>query len=186
MTSYFVGDTPRTGLSISVPADWDDAEVFLDGVALTTTLDGTTATAEWPEDPFEEAGIYPVYVELSATGGAKETLTAPSVVVEDHDGWHTLATARAEWKNNLDDVALYTLLRIARVSIETYRPLEEDAPVPLRYRQAQLMQTRNVLNSTKTDPAQGADGDLFVIRPYPLDIFIRELIQPRAAVPAVG
>jgi hypothetical protein len=186
MTSYFVGDKPRLPLTISVPSGaWTGATVYLDGVALTTTFDTSAATAQWPSDPFLTDGLYPVTV-VATNGTAHQTFTAESIVAEAPDGWHTLATARADWTNNLSDVQLYTLLRIARVAVESFRPLGEDEAVPLRYRQAQLMQARNVLNASKSDPAQGADGELFVIRPYPLDLFIRELIQPRTAVPAVG
>lgn len=49
---------------------------------------------------------------------------------------------------------------------------------PMNFKQAELMQARNILNSVKTDPSQTDDGALFVIRPYPLDNFIKKLLRP--------
>jgi hypothetical protein len=180
-----VGDRPKDALSVGVPSGWTSATVYLDGSPLDTTLDGTTATATWPGDPFPAAGIYPVTVRVEGEA-TSQTLTADSIVAEERDDWHTLASARAEWTNSLSDVQLYTVLSVARAQVVTFLGLTEGDPVLLRHRQGQLMQARNVWNAAKTDPAQSADGDLFVIRPYPLDRFIIEVLQPRTVVPAVG
>lgn len=185
MTTYFVGDRPGAPLTIGVPAGWDTATVYLDGAPLDTTLDGTTATATWPGDPFPAEGIYPVTVRVEGEA-TSQTLTTDAIVAEAPSGWHTLASARAEWTNSLSDVQLYTVLSVARAQVVTFLGLTEDDEVLLRHRQGQLMQARNVWNAAKTDPAQSADGELFVIRPYPLDRFIVEVLQPRSVVPAVG
>src|SRR5690606_9410092 len=96
MTTYFVGDRPGAPLTIGVPAGWDASTFYLDGTPLDTTLDGTTATATWPGNPFPAEGIYPVTVRVEGEA-TSQTLTADAIVAEAPSGWHTLASARAEW-----------------------------------------------------------------------------------------
>lgn len=70
--------------------------------------------------------------------------------------------------------------------VPTGTPDPAPVAIPLSYLEAQLMQARNILNVSKTDPAQSADGSLFTIRPYPLDNFIKQLLRPKRGVPVVG
>lgn len=100
----------------------------------------------------------------------------------------SLEEARSRWVDApLDDAHLEELLEAARVAVADFAPdLGEDDSVPAAYRIAQLMQARNIWNSSKTDPGGSiGDGD-FIIRPYPLDKNIRQLLRPKRGLPHVA
>lgn len=106
-------------------------------------------------------------------------------------GWHTPDTARAQWVDApLSDDDLDELLSVAVEQVCAYGPHRdvsaESDEVPGNYRRAQLMQARNIWNAAKTDPAGVFGTDEFVIRPYPFDKVIRQLLRPRTGVPRVG
>lgn len=200
---YWVGDVPVDDITIEVTtAEGDDATfdqytsatvtaVAPDGSAVTgftAALDAPDVLVHWPASPsvLTLGGLYSVQVAL--VGAAERTTLAPVVfAVQANDGWHTLASARAQLGDDfpLDDSVAVTLLEIAKQAVVAFAPtigVDEDGdplPVPVNYRQAQLMQARNVLNASKTDPSTSNDGDMFVIRPYPLDNFIKQLLRPR-------
>jgi len=194
---YFVGDVPKQPIVIvperdGTPIDLSTVQfaiIYVDGIALNSSIVGGAVQGAWlPGTPFAEEGLYPVKLTLQYTGGGFETFEAEPVVAEDGStGWHTIVTARGSWSNQLEDVPFYELLSIARTQIETYAPelLDDELP-PLRYRQAQLMQARNILNSAKSDPSQSDDGSYFLLRPYPLDNVIKQLLRPKRGVPVVG
>jgi hypothetical protein len=51
---------------------------------------------------------------------------------------------------------------------------------------AQITQARNIWNAVKTDPAtQGIGDEGFVIRPFPMDWTVKNLIRPLTAIPVV-
>jgi hypothetical protein len=102
------------------------------------------------------------------------------------DGWHSLESARAAWVTGApyEDEILLSLLTAAKAQCLAFAPPLTTA-VTDSHRLAQLMQARNLLNSSKTDPAQSADGDMFVIRPYPLDSWVKQLLRPRKALGAI-
>lgn len=107
------------------------------------------------------------------------------------DGWHSLASARANWLTGApsDDWILESLLNAAKDACLAYLPdwtFVNARPISDGMRLAQIMQARNILNASKTDPGQSADGDLFVIRPFPLDRWVTGLLRPKRAVPRVG
>lgn len=201
---FWTNDVPNEDVSIEVTLDdYDDATLAQYSSATVTVTDpageaveGFTASlsapdvlVSWPTTtPFAIGGLYSMQVTLVGTG--VRTALAPLVfVAQQIDGWHTISSARQAFGNDFpdDDLQAFTLLEVAKSAVIAFAPvLADDAPVPIGYKQAQLMQARNVLNSVKTDPSTGADGDSFVIRPYPLDNFIKQLLRPRSGVPRFG
>jgi hypothetical protein len=105
-------------------------------------------------------------------------------------GWYSLDIARQEWTSAeaIADPRLWQLLELAREQVLAYAPsLAQDAPIPVRYRAAQLDQARNLLNAALVDPSNGSTaGDDFVLRPVPLDWMIRQQLRPRSVIPTVA
>lgn len=173
-----------SGSSVPVPAE------VVDG-ALEVDLEG---------DPFPEGGLYLLRIALvraaapavgddPAVAAARERLDAVPLVVHDDDGWHSLPSARDEWRDarNLDDRRLWVLLDIARTQVTDYAPqLAEGQPPPLAYREAQLMQARNLWNASRVDPSGGEGTDTFAVTPFPLDWTIKQLLRPKRARPVVA
>lgn len=202
--SYFVGDTPSGTLVLTadegLPEDlapfttatvklWDfQGDLVDDGP--TAAIDGDTVEVSWPDtSPFETAGLYSLQVILSGAN-VRETMPALPVVVEyENSGWHTLESARRDWADApIEDSQLFTLLYNARIQCEEFAPvLAEDERVPLTYRQAQLLQARNLWNASKVDAGSGGFGDdSFVIRPFPMDWVVKNILRPQRAIPFVG
>lgn len=112
--------------------------------------------------------------------------------------WHDLVSARRMWRDApADDETLQTLLNTAQQQVVAYAPITYDDTgavvpidpnaVPVNYRQAQLMQARNMWNAGKVDPASAGMGDdTFAIRPFPLDWMVKQIIRPKTGVPIVG
>jgi hypothetical protein len=137
----------------------------------------------------DEAGLWTLELTLDAGAAGSIVVEPAPLVVEVRDGWHTLATARAQWADAPRlDVALYTLLAGARTQCEAYAPaLEPGAAVPLGWRDAQLMQARNTWNASKLDPTSaGIGGGELVFRPYPMDQTVRYLLRPRLAIGSIA
>lgn len=125
-------------------------------------------------------------------------------------GWHTLDTARDQWRDApSDDDTLQQLLDVARHQVTAYAPTYTGEPgtstlaapdpttgalqpvtaatVPADYRLAQLMQARNIWNAGRVDPASGGLGDdSFIMRPFPLDWMVKQIIRPKRALPWIG
>lgn len=107
-------------------------------------------------------------------------------------GW-SLADARAEWVDApSNDATLQRLLNAAGVACEAYAPLQDmlaqygpgymDSRVT-----AVLMQARNVWNSERVDPVSGGMGDeSFVMKPFPLDWMVKQLLRPKTVLGWVG
>lgn len=203
----YVGDNPVEQFAVPLPDDFDQANYPVlsaklhapDGSTLGGTLDAAYSTqleevlVDPPAVPFATAGIHSVRVTASTEDSRRLRLPAFRFVVEDESlAWHTLDSARDEWPTDgaYTDVQLYRLLEAARVECVAYI---DDAdltapgqPVPLEWLDAQLMQARNIANAAKADPGTSPDGSLFVIRPYPLDKFVRDLLRPQRRVPVIG
>jgi hypothetical protein len=140
-------------------------------------------------DELDEAGLYEL--ELVVAGAVSSIAVEPALFVVEakRTGWHTLASARAQWADAPRlDISLYTFLAGAREQIVEYGPeLAAGVRVPLSWQQAQLMQARNCWNAAKTDPASGGiGGDDLVFRPYPMDQTVRYLIRPKRAAGATA
>lgn len=108
--------------------------------------------------------------------------------------WLTGDEARTRWRDApADDVYLAELLEVAKAQVLAFGPKStadaiaaDPTTVPDAYRLAQLAQMRNVWNAVKTDPSsQGIGDEGFVIRPFPMDWTVKNLIRPVRAVPVV-
>lgn len=103
--------------------------------------------------------------------------------------WFDEDTIRDVWIDAPDDEeTLEMLVGAALVQVQTYIAWdpESTADVPANYRQAQLMQTRNLWNAAAVDPSGGMGGGDFVLRPFPLDWQVKLLLKPKGAVPVIG
>lgn len=203
--AYYVGDIPAEELVIE-PAEnrrnpdlalFDTATVTLqdpDGmpvdVDFTAEIVEDTIAIAWPVvSPFEVAGVFTLTVTLTNPEGAVERVAPAFLVAQDPDGWQTVDTARDIWEQAPnDDARLFQLLELAKQQVLAYAPaLTLLAPIPPNYREAQIMQARNIWNAGKVDPQSGGFGeDSFVIRPFPLDWMIKQILRPRTGIPVVG
>jgi hypothetical protein len=198
--SYRVGDTPgdvsfgieSDGEPVTLDAVTDVAAEFA-GATVAATFDTTAETVTVTLPALASAGVQ--YLELTFTVGLGLTVQVDpaALVTEESDGWHSLGTARGEWRDAPAlDVQLYTVLEVAKAQCLEYGPDLVDGtglalPVPFTWRQAQIMQARNVWNAAKTDPASGGiGGDDFIIRPYPMDQTIRYILRPKRAIGAIA
>lgn len=175
------------GSTVAVDATIDDGAIAVD-------LSGSAS-------PFPVGGLYllrltlersalPATESAPAVAAARERLDAVPLVVHADDGWHTLPSARAEWRDAgaIADRRLWVLLDIARTQVTDYAPaLEPDQLPPIAYREAQLMQARNLWNASRVDAAGGSGGDeTFALTPFPLDWTIKQLLRPKRARPVVA
>ena len=204
MTTFYIGDIPSETLAVTPLragnlvelSPFTAATAVLRneaGIAVTpapsVTLDQANDDAKvtfGTASPFATAGLYSLQIIVTATG-KRETLDAVQIVVQDPaTGWHTLDSIRGEWTTGMpDDSIAYQLLEVAREQCATYGPRYEGLP-PRRFRVAQAMQARNIFNASKTDPGQSQDGELFVIRPYPLDNFVKDILRPKRVLGVIG
>jgi hypothetical protein len=210
--AYYVGDIPAEDLVIE-PARGDEPIALApfteaDSTVVLRTFDGEIVDAdfllvfdtgdpddidrvilEWPTDesPFRVPGLHTLTVTL-AGAERREQLAPVYLVAQAENGWHTLDSARAEWNDApLQDVRLFQVLELARQQVTEYAPaLAVDAPIPGNYRQGQLMQARNLLNAGTVSPDGGIGEGDFVLRPFPLDWMVKQILRPQRAVPTVG
>jgi hypothetical protein len=116
----------------------------------------------------------------------EEVDTAPEY---DADGFHNLATARFAWSDApYEDTLLQDLLDIAKSQVEAYSyPISSTSWVGQpSLRLGQLMQARNIWNAQKVDPSSGGMGeDGFVMRPFPLDWMVRQILRPKRGKPVM-
>jgi hypothetical protein len=205
--AYYAGDIPAEDLILEPSRDgqlidlqpFNGAEITLrsfNGLEVETsgfiaTIIDDRVVIEWPEDgAFPEPGLFTMHITLvSSTATHRERVAPYHYVVQGDDGWHTLDTARDQWENAPEgDLKLYSILWAARQEVTAYAPpLVDGARPPLNYLQAQIMQARNIWNAAKVDPASGGLGeDSFIIRPFPLDWMIVQILRPKSAIPRVG
>ncbi|GAB3118408.1 hypothetical protein [Glaciibacter psychrotolerans] len=204
---YYVGDVPAQDLVIEparneepidlTPFNEIDAQLFDPaGVPVVTpgflgSISGETIVIEWPgSSPFDVAGIYALRLTAThTTTNVRERIPAVRLVVDVEDGWHTLDTARDDWRDAPGyDAWLYELLWSARQQVCAYAPaLATGQRPPLSYLRAQIMQARNLWNAGKVDPASGGMGDdTFVLRPFPLDWMIKQVLRPQNPRPVIA
>ena len=101
--------------------------------------------------------------------------------------WHTLDSARDSWVDalHIDDDVLNELLLTARVLCEAYAPAVVGGVVPVNYRQAQLLQARDIYNAVKTDPDGSIGADGFSIPVFSMSRVVKGLLRPKRVVPHV-
>lgn len=204
MVAYFTGDRPVDAIIVPVVlGEYSAASGSLirpDGsfLALEPAVDVETGeiSVELPiagGSPFTVDGLYRVRLTLerpAAEGkpAGSRRLSDIDLVVQSDDGWFDLDAARRAWQDAPeDDGALFRLLEISKIDVLAYAPaLVVGRPVPLNYREAQIMQARNRWNAFRVDPS-GAMGDGgFSFTPFPLDWQIRQLLRPRNPRPAIA
>jgi hypothetical protein len=216
MTAYRVGDVPGTTDVFEVPEDVDvtgytgATGVLYAPDGTTVTLTGASFTlgyedAEYDTEPSESAvtvnwgtvtpfvsqvGLYQLAVKLTGAGTVVQSLPYFPIVVEKEDGWLTIASLRRNWRDApTDDEDCFELLGLSKAAVIAFAPVLNftTVPVPANYRKAQRMQARNTWNAAKVDPSNGSLGDdTFVIRPYPLDWSIKQILRPKPAIGFVG
>jgi hypothetical protein len=210
--SYFVSDIPSGDLTLTLESDVDltpyvanqvtigvvdpdGANSILAIADLNVTEDGGTVTVSQPDifsnggaPVFNQAGIYRLFVIMADPVGNPVHLPSIFIAVEDNDGWTTMGSARQQWPDaDMDPVPLLELLLVAKQQCIVYAPaLELDAMVPVNYRKAQLVQARNIWNSSKV----GSDGSNFneeggFIGVFPMDWQVKNLLRPVTAIPVV-
>jgi hypothetical protein len=210
MSYYYVGDTPHEPLVVLPQLNGDpmelhgndEAEILViapDGTEITTLtaeVSGNEVEVIFPEESiFDSAGIYTFIVTIDHTEHHEvvaATQADPVRIVADDstEEWATMAIARSQWVDAraIDDDVLFDLLQIAKHQVIEYAPtLDEDAAIPSYYRLAQILQARNTYNSAIVDASNGDIGsDTFVVRPFPLDWQVKQLLRPRRGNPVVG
>lgn len=150
-----------------------------------TDEEGETVTVTAAAVTLNVAGIW--LVTFTEAGGG--TLPALPLVVDDPDtGWHTLHSARrVDWPDApSDDATLYELLQSARESCLAYAPpLPAGAPVPPRWRQAQLKVARIIWADLQAGGGDVIGPDGITTRVYPLDLHVKQLLRPKQGRPRI-
>jgi len=154
-------------------------------------IDGEEIVVEWPDStPFAADGLYELELTLEHSTLPQRLRLAPvRIVAQGDNGWHTVDSARDGWDDAPDaDADLYELLELAKEAVIEYAPvLAEGEYPPLRYRKGQRMHAENIWNACRVNPASGGDGDgTFVLRPFPLDWQVKQMLRPKRAVPVIG
>lgn len=205
---YYVGDIPSVDLVLEPAQNGDPLDltpfVEADTIAELYDFDGILVTAdftptfladelvlEWPStSTFAEAGLYELRVTLVGPDHRVRLAPVHLVAQDEASGWHTLDTAIAEWPSasSIADPKLWSLLELARQQVVEYAPvLAADTTVPPNYRQAQLAQARNLLNAILADPSSGGQTEEdFVLRAYPVDWMVKQILRPKRGVKVVG
>lgn len=198
---FYRGDSPATPLVIDLVSDEALTEY---ATALVTLSDHTGSVLAsipdvpvadeslsfmLPVQPFVTAGVHLIVVQLQGPGGGTLTLAPVTFVVHELTGWHTPDSVRDsdQWADalHLSDEALADLLETARIQCEAYAPAVAGV-VPVNYRQAQLLQARNLWQAVKQDTGGQVDGGGFSIPVYPLDWVVKGILRPKRGVPSFG
>lgn len=107
--------------------------------------------------------------------------------------WPTARTIVDDWRGGLPESGqLWMLMHAAQEQCEAFAPAlipDEDGQVtiPMSYRVAVAMQTRNLYNAAKTDPSFTSMGEgEYAIPVYPLDRVVKQQLRPKTGRPALG
>lgn len=155
---------------------------------VTASIEDDTVEVTWPTPSvFDMRGIFTLQLALSGPG-VSESVAPVRFVVQD-GRWHTVESAREQWRDAPDDdVVLFELLDAAHTACVEYAPtIDPDLPIPSNYRQAQLLQARAVWTFGKTNSqgTLGPDGFEITSYVYPLDNNIKQLLRPKQGVPVL-
>jgi hypothetical protein len=205
--AYYTGDIPVEDIVIEPARDgeaidltpFSEADSYVEwrtygGEVLPAefllTFEGDDVVVEWPDSsPFPAGGVYTLTVFLGTTTGQVERLAPLYVVAQQEDGWHTIDSARLEWVSGApsDDRRLHQILGLARDQVIAYAPtLTDSAAIPNNYREGQLMQARNLYNAGMVDPSGGEGSGDFVLRPFPLDWMVKQVLRPARVVGSIA
>ena len=102
--------------------------------------------------------------------------------------WATLEDVRARWADApLDDVLLGEMMLAAHEQLLDYAPtLLDTDPIPQRYVEAEVLQTRALGQAQDRDGDVIGFGDGFAVRVRPLGAEVRSLLRPRRVVGVIG
>lgn len=104
--------------------------------------------------------------------------------------WYTVEEAEIDWADaaQMTEERLLQLLTVAKDAVVAFAPVVEEPldVIPDGYREAQLMQARNIWNSAKASPAGDFDNGSYSLSSFPLDWQVRQLIRPKRAVPVIA
>lgn len=202
--SYYIGDIPADPIAVEPPEEFpldhfDGATAVLrrpDGTivgdGITAEVDDTEIRVQLPTDAslFTVEGLYSIRVRLTGPGSSAQRIPELRFVVQDPDSeWHNLDTIRdTDWADaeHISDPALWNLLEVCKGQVIRYAPaLAADAPVPENYRYGQEIQVKNTWNAARVAPdGSTGEGD-FVIRPFPLDWAVKQILRPKRGKPTV-
>lgn len=194
LTEPFVIEPPET---IDLTAFIGAVASIRDPLGIVTPLDAeiadddTSVIVDFPADEtvFAEPGVYVLEVIVTdGTAGMRRFPDLRVVAVDPASEWHTLDTIRAEWPDAdaIPDPTLWELLEVVRHQVLEYAPvLEDGAPVPAAYRLGQRVQARNTWNASRVAPDGGIGEGDFVVRPYPLDWHVRQILRPKSGRPVL-
>lgn len=152
---------------------------------LTGSEQGNHLNFTWPTTTILEIpGVHTIVVTFFDANGVEVQAEPWKFIVQEIDGWLSLEQARAQWADApLDDVFLFQLLDTAKEQCLAYAPaLLLGAPVPARYLQAQLTQSRALYQSTIANQADNVGIEGFTVRVFPLDFTIRAMLRPKKAI----
>jgi hypothetical protein len=202
--AFYIGDVPAQPFVIEPPetinlADFTDSEARLiapDGIntLVDSTLDAGLGSilVDFPTDDslFTVAGVYRLRIILTALAGYRQALPDVRLVAQDAASqWQTLDTIRDDWPDAefIADALLWRVLEVSKIECVAFAPkLEDDAPVPLNYFDAQGMQARNRWNARKVAPDGSTGQEDFIIRPFPLDWHVKATLRPKQGIPVLG
>jgi hypothetical protein len=106
--------------------------------------------------------------------------------------WHTLASARAEWRDApRDDSVLQGLLDTAKqeCQIAANLALPDPEVIPAGWRIAQLLQMRAIWTFQQTATQDDTAALLVGIggtKVYPMDGNVRQRLRPHTPIPGIG
>ena len=197
---YYLDDKPAIPHIIDEFPESIDLESFTAATAViidpageslptTATIDDGAVEVAWPVDSvFTLEGIYRIRVTLTGLD-VSQRLPDVRIVAQDSDSeWHTLDSIRHEWPeaDTISDVTLWTLLETVRGQIAQFGTTLTGASALDATQYAQRLQVRNAWNAARVAPDGGFGEGEFVIRPFPLDWHVKQVLRPKRGVPVVA
>jgi hypothetical protein len=102
--------------------------------------------------------------------------------------WATPADVRKRWPDavGVADELLTEFINAAHAKTSAYAPaLAEGEDVPANYREAEVMQVRDLMMAHKRDGDVLGFGDGFAVRVRPLSEDVKALLRPVTGVPVI-
>lgn len=203
MVAFYLDDIPAAPVEVETPDELDvslfesatadlvdpDGELVADA-GLVAEIADDVVTVEFPPDEslLNLEGIYRLRVRLTGAGRSQGIPEFRFVVQDFGSGWHTLDTVREDWPDGerLDDVRLWEMLEVVRGQIAEFGTTLTGTAAYDATRYAQRVQTRNTWNAAGVDSSGGMGGEDFVIRPFPLDWHVKQILRPKRGIGSVA